>query len=188
MKSSSTAAALLLLLGACASSRPDHFYILTPLPQGPASARSVPAAQAALRLSVPSLVDRPEMLLNSAAGGVDVLEHERWAAPLGDLMTQTLARDIELRRADVVVFGPGAYRAKDAALKITVDVVQITVRRAGRASIAAHWRIIDSGSSKEAAGGDEFSAALGGEDYAAVAQALSECLGQLADRLVEQMH
>jgi len=187
LKSSSTAAALLMLLCACASSRPDHFYILTPLPQGPAAARPVPAVQAALRLSVPSLADRPEMLLNTSAGGIDVLEHERWAAPLADLMTQTLARDIELRRADMLVFGPDAYRAKDPVVKITVEVVQITVHRGGRAGIAAHWRIVDSGSAKDVAGGDEFSAALGSEDYAAVAQALSECLGKLADRLVEQM-
>jgi len=187
LKSSSAAAALLLLLCACASSRPDHFYILTPLPQGPAAARPVPAVQAALKLSVPSLADRPEMLLNTSAGGIDVLEHERWAAPLADLMTQTLARDLELRRADMLVAGPGAYRAKDPVVKITVDVVQITVHRGGRASVAAHWRIIDSGGAKDVAGGDEFSAAVNREDYAAVAQALSECLGQLADRLVEQM-
>jgi uncharacterized lipoprotein YmbA len=161
--------------------------MLTPLPQGPAAARPVPAVQAALRLSVPSLADRPEMLLNTSTGGIDVLEHERWAAPLDDLMTQTLARDIELRRADLLVFGSGAYRGKDPVVNITVEVVQVTVHRGGRASIAAHWRIIDTGGAKDVAGGDEFSAALASEDYAAIAQALSECLGKLADRLVEQM-
>ncbi len=185
MKSSATAAALLALLSACVSTRPDHFYILTPLPQGPIAARPAQAVQATLRLGVPSVVDRPEMLLNTTAGGISVLEHERWAAPLADLMAQTLARDLELRRPDILV-SSGAYRAKDPALRITIDVVQLTVHSAGRASLAAHWRIVDS-DGKGVAGGDEFTAAVAGEDYAYIAQALSECLGKLADRLVEQM-
>ena len=158
MNSRCTAASVLLLLAACASSRPDHFYTLNPLPQGALGARSAPAAQAALRLSVPVSADRPQMVLNTSADGIDVMEHERWAAPLSDLMAQTLARDLELRRADMLVAGPGAYRAKDPVVKITVDVVQITVHRGGRASVAAHWRIIDSGGAKDVAGGDEFSA------------------------------
>jgi uncharacterized lipoprotein YmbA len=187
LKSLCTAAGVFVLLAACASSRPDHFYTLTPLPQGALGARSAPAVQAALRLSVPVSVDRPQMVLNSSADGIDVMEHERWAAPLSDLMTQALARDIELRRTDLLVTGSGAYRANDPVVKLTVDVVQLSVRRGERASLVAHWRILDSAGGKDVTGGDEFSAALGRDDYGAVARALSECLGQLADRLVEQM-
>lgn len=189
MKGLSTALCLIGLLCACVAHQPDHFYILSPQPQGASVARMAPLTQVTLKVAVPSLVDRPEMILNSSADGIIVLEHERWAAPLAELMTQTLARNIEQRRSDMLIANHGS----DARIKVLVDVVQVTVGRGQRASIEAHWRIIgahtgtDQHAGGETVGGEVFSVPLGEQDYAAVAQALSACLGLLADRLVEQL-
>jgi uncharacterized lipoprotein YmbA len=181
------AVGILSLLCACVTSRPDHFYILSTQPQSVPEARTAPATQVSLRVTLPSLVDRSEMILNTSANGIIVLEHERWAAPLGDLATQTLARDLELRRSDILVAGQSAGRSGDAAVKVTVDLVQMTVRRGERASIEAHWRITDPRVGGDAVGSEIFSAAVAQDGYAAVPQALSECLGLLADRLAGQM-
>jgi len=186
MKLWATAAILGCLLGACASSRPDHFYILSVQPQTAGATRTAPGVQATLKVSLPSSVDRYEMVLNTSADAVTVLEHERWAAPLADLVTQTLAQDIERRRGDVVV-GGNLSRSTGPALKLTVDIVQVWLRRGERASIETHWRILDARTGKEAAGSDVFSVALGQEGYAGIAQALSQCVGLLADRLAEQI-
>jgi uncharacterized lipoprotein YmbA len=175
------------LLCACVSSRPDHFYILSAQPQGPTAPRTAPAAQVWLRVALPSLVDRDEMILNTSATGVIVLEHERWAAPLADLVTQTLARNLERRRSDILVADPSVSHPSETAVRVTVDVVQMTVRKGERASIEAHWRILDPRPGGDTVGGEVFSAPLGQDDYAAVPQALSDCLGLLADRLVGQM-
>ena len=183
MRSLLTALGFLSLVCACATSRPDHFYILSTQPQGAGEARTTPAAQLSLRLTLPSLVDRSEMILNTSANGVIVLEHERWAAPLADLATQTLARDLELRRSDMQVTAQGTARSGAAAVKVTVDLVQMTVRRGERASIEAHWRISDPGTGRDVVGSEIFSAPVAQDGYAAVPQALSECLGLLADRL-----
>jgi uncharacterized lipoprotein YmbA len=187
VKSILTAACFLGLLCACVASRPDHFYILTAQPQSAVEARTTPATQVSLRVTLPSLVDRSEMILNTSANGILVLEHERWAAPLADLATQTLARDLELRRRDMLVAGRSTGRPGDAAAKVTVDLVQVTVRRGERASIEAHWRISDPRTGGDVVGSEVFSAALAQDDYAAVPQALSACLGLLADRLAGQM-
>jgi uncharacterized protein len=175
------------LLSACVSSQPDHFYVLSVQPQGVSEARTTPVTQVALRVTLPSLVDRSEMILNTSADGVTVLEHQRWAAPLADLATQTLARDIERRRLDMLVADAATDRSGGTAVKITVDVVQMMVRRGERASIEAHWRILDPRNRKTVVGGEVFSAPLGSDGYAAVAQALSDCLGLLAERLVGQL-
>jgi uncharacterized lipoprotein YmbA len=172
------------LLCACATSRPDHFYILSDQPRGTNEARPPPTTQVSLRVTLPSLVDRPEMVLNTSTNGIVVLEHERWAAPLADLATQTLARDLEARRSDLLV---ADRSTSTTAVKITVDVVQMTVRKAERASIETHWRISDPRSGGDVVGGNVFSAPLAQDDYASVARALSDCLGQLADRLSQQM-
>jgi uncharacterized lipoprotein YmbA len=187
VKSPLTAVCFLSLLCACVTSRPDHFYILSAQPQGASAPRTTPATQVLLRVTLPSLVDRSEMILNTSANGVIVLEHERWAAPLADLVTQTLARDIERRRSDMLVADPGVSHPGEAAVKVTVDLVQMTVRKGERASIEAHWRILDPHPGGDGVGSEVFSAPLAQDGYAAVPQALNDCLGLLADRLVGQM-
>jgi uncharacterized protein len=173
----------LILLSACAS-HPDHFYVLSTQPAGAGQPRTSPVAPAALKVTLPFVVDRLEMVLNTSANDVIVQEHERWAAPLSDLVTQTLARDLERRRSDLLVADSSTSRPGGSVLKINVDVVQLTIHKGRQASIEAHWRILDPRTGNEAVGSDVFTAPLGQNDYAAVAQALSQCLGQLADRLV----
>lgn len=178
---------LLCLVSACATRHPDHFYILSTQPEGAAGARTAPAVQTTLAVTLPSLVDRAEMILNTSTDGVIVLEHERWAAPLSDLVSQALAGDIERRRADLLVARPDGNRLRDPAVRIAVDIVQVIVRQGGRASIEAHWRIHDTRTGKHVAGGEEFSAEVATANYADVAKALSECLSLLADRLAAQI-
>lgn len=188
MKFPLTAISSLALLSACATGRPDHLYVLSAQPQDAAVTRTLPATQATLKVWLPSLVDRSEMVINTSADTVIVLDHQRWAAPLTDLVTQALARDLERRRAEMLVADPSANHSNTATIKITVNVVQMTVRRGAQASIDAHWRILDSRAGKEEVGSEVFSSPLGQADYAEIAQALSQCLGLLADRLVAQMH
>jgi uncharacterized lipoprotein YmbA len=187
VKSLSIAAGVLGLLGACASSRPDHFYILSVQPPGKTEARAAGAAQAILKVTLPSLVDRSEIVINTSAEGVAVLEHERWAAPPADLIEQTLAEDIERRRADLVIGGRSSFRPGATAIRVAVDIVQVTVRRGDRLSIEAHWRIADASSKTDASGGDVFSVPLAALDYSGVPQSLSGCIALLADRLAGQI-
>jgi uncharacterized lipoprotein YmbA len=186
MKSLLTSCAIGLLC-ACASSRPDHFYILSAQPTVAVQAPAIPSTPVTLKVTLPILVDRPEMILNTSAEGVLVLEHERWAAPLADLVVQTLGQDIERRRGDLLVGVQGTARLAGPTVKITVDVVQMTARRGNRVSIETHWRIVDARKPSEVAGSDIFSAPLGQDGYAGIAQAMSDCLSHLADRLVTQI-
>ena len=175
------------LVCGCASSHPDHFYILSAQPQAAAQPASTTTTAVVLKVTLPSLVDRPEMILNTSADGVRLLEHERWGAPLGDLILQALGQDIERRRGDLLVGGPGAAPASGATIRISVDVVQMIARQGDRVSIETHWRIVDSRNAKDLAGNEVFSAPLGPDSYSAIAQALSDCLGQLANRLTTQI-
>jgi len=183
----SAVAACLCLLCACATSRPDHFYILNAEPPAggtPSTSRSI---QATLKVFLPSLVDRAEIVLNTSPDAVSVLEHERWGAPLADLVSQTLAQDIERRRGDVLVGGVGMGVTQGSAIKMTVNIVQVWMRRGSPARIEVQWRIQGPQSGKELSGAEAFSAPLGADGYAAVAQAWSACVALLADRLAGQI-
>ena len=183
MKSSYRMAALsaCLLLAACLSER-DHFYTLKTLPEGERTG-AAPTVHALLSVSVPSLVDRSEMVVNTSDTGIVVLDHERWVLPLSDQVSQTLARDIEKRRSDVLIGDRGFDRAATPPVIFKVDIVRMMAQQHRRVSIEAHWRVVDESAGLDQIGSTEFEAPLDGEDYAAIAKAYSVVLSELADTL-----
>jgi uncharacterized lipoprotein YmbA len=181
-------AALLCVTG-CVIHRTDHFYTLSvqPSPSNQSSGpRAAFARQVSIHLTLPSLVDRSELVLNSN-DQVAILEHERWASPLPDQFTSTLGQDIEARRADLVITNR-SLEQKDLPLsRITVEVVRISAQRAGAVSLEARWRIVDSASGNATVGRDTFAATMVSEDYSQLASALSQCIAHLAETLIVQL-
>jgi uncharacterized lipoprotein YmbA len=178
-------AGLLCSLALCGCvGQPDHFYSLNTLPDTTRVA-GTPTIHVRLQVTIPSMVDRNEMVLHTSRNGIVILDHERWAAPLADQVSQTLARDIEGRRSDVFVGDRGFDRAASPPVTLKVDIVRMSAQRGGRASIEAHWRIIDSNAGVDELGSGAFEAAITSDGYAAVAQAYSQTLSDLAERLAE---
>ena len=112
-----------------------------------------------------------------------MLEHQRWAAPLSDQVLQTLARDIERRRGDVLVADRGFDAGAAPAVKIQVDIVGISVRPAGHIVMETRWHIADTSGGVDAIGGEAFDSEVDGTGYASIARAYSQVVGTLADRL-----
>jgi hypothetical protein len=186
MKSLALVACVLLLINACATSSPDHFYTLDSQPGGARESGTDFRRQVTLSVTVPSLVDRPQMVLTTASG-VAVLDHERWAAPLADLVTTTLGQDIERRRSDVVVLRRSADHPEIPLTRIAVDIDRITARLGEPVSIDAHWRLIDVPTGKASIGRGVFASPQPPQSYGAVALELSACIAQLADALVKEI-
>jgi uncharacterized lipoprotein YmbA len=179
---------VLILTGGCAARQRDHFYVLDARPAGARESRNQFDRQVTLSVTVPSLVDRGEMVL-ATVNGVTVLDHERWAAPLADLVAATLSQDIERRRADVVVLPRSADQAGIPLTRIVMEIDQVTARLGDPVGIAAHWRVTDvrngtdARSGKVSIGRDVFSSSQRTQNYTDVASGLSDCIALLADRL-----
>lgn len=186
MTSRAVCVCALLLVTGCVSRQPDHFYVLDALPPGVGGPAAVFDRQITLRVSVPILVDRAEMVL-SAQNGVAVPDHERWAAPLADLMTMTLGQDIERRRPDALVLPRSVEQARLPLVKIAVDVDQVTARLGDQVRIEVHWQVSDTSTGKVSLGREVFTSGLHSDSYASVAEGLSACISQLADRLVAEL-
>jgi uncharacterized protein len=172
---------LSLLAAACASS-PDHFYTLATLPEGERGPLSTPTVHVRLNVTIPALVDRAEMVLSTSRNGIVILDHERWAVPLSDHVSQTLARDIEKRRPDILI-GDRGFDQGSPPVTMKVDIVKMSAQRGGQARIEARWRIVDGSAAMDELGNAAFEAPLGGDDTASVAQAYSQALSALAERL-----
>lgn len=184
MKFRSLSLCAILLLSACVSRQRDHFYVLDAQPQAAAASRSEFNRQVTLQVTVPSLVDRNEMVLETA-DGVAVVDHERWAAPLADLVTATLGQDIERRRNDVVVLPRSADHAGIPLIRIRVEIDRVSARLGAPLVIETHWRVNRDG--KEIVGRDTFTSPQQPQNYSQVAGALSACIALLADRLAGEI-
>jgi uncharacterized protein len=173
---------LSFLAAACASS-PDHFYTLNALPDTERGPLSTPTVHVHLVVTIPALVDRAEMVISTSSNGIVVLNHERWAVPLSDHVSQTLARDLEQRRPDILIGDRGFDQTASPPVTMKVDIVRMTAQRGGQARIEARWRIVDATAATDQLDSAAFEAPLGSGDYATVAQAYSQALSALADRL-----
>lgn len=170
------------LLAGCAAA-PDRFYALSTLPDTERGALSTPTVHVLLTVTVPPLVDRSEMVITTSQNGILVLDHARWAGSLSDQVSQTLARDIERRRGDVLIGDRGFDQANSPPVTVKVDIVRMSAQRGGRGKIEAHWRIVDASSGVDKIGGDFFEAPLDDDAYASVAKGYSQILSALADTL-----
>jgi uncharacterized lipoprotein YmbA len=176
----------IIVVQGCVSRQPDHLYVLEPQPAGAREARTEFDRQVALRVTVPSVVDRAQMVVTTSTG-VAILEHERWAAPLADLVTSTLGQDIERRRNDVVVVLGNAESSTIPLVTISVTVAQLTARLGQPVSMEARWRVTDVRSGKVALGREVFISPSRAGTYSDIATAVSSCVGLLADRLTQEM-
>jgi len=179
------AAVASLLLGACASQR-DRFYVLSAMPEAAHQPRPAITTQLALGVTLPEEVDRREMVLGAQGDQVVILEHERWAASLSDLIAETLGLDIERRRPDLLAVDRPLDRS-NARVRIKVDIVRLSARAPGNVTLEAHWRIVNPQSKGDEVGAQTFTAPVESADYAAVARALSAAVSSLADRLVAKL-
>ncbi len=176
-----------LMLPACASEM-DHFYTLSTLPDGHRSAAATPGMHVLLQVSVPPLVDRAEMVINTSNNTISILDHDRWAEVLSDQVEQTLARDIERRRDDVLVGDRGFDQSATHPVTIKVDIVRMWAQRSGHVNIEAHWRIVDTRAGEDQIGSGIIDTPVDGDSSASIAKAYSVALSTLADQLVSHLH
>jgi uncharacterized protein len=175
-----------LALSACTASHLDHFYVIDTPPGSARESTAAFARQVTLRVGVTSLFDRSAMVI-STPDGVAVLEHERWAAPLSDLITSALAREIERQRSDVVVLPRQLDNAGVPLTAIAIDVDEVRARLGDQVALEAHWRITDTAGGKVTLGRDIFVSPVKSQSYAAVAEGVSGAVRLLADRLIKEI-
>lgn len=87
-------------LAAC-SSVPTHYYTLVPVSAPLSTAATATAAThfqfEMLEVRVPVQVDQPQLVVREGDGGLNLLETERWSAPLADEVHDALVSQLEAR-------------------------------------------------------------------------------------------
>jgi uncharacterized lipoprotein YmbA len=137
--------AAVLLLAACASPPAERFYTLnapppvTPLGQG----WQAPAAYSVALgpVSVPELVDRPQLVVRTSAHQVAVLEQQRWAESLKSAIPRVLAADLSGQLGGVAVATRGDGAGQNAKYRVAVDIVQFDSELNQAVTLDAVWSL-----------------------------------------------
>jgi uncharacterized protein len=142
-----TAMALALaLVGGCASSPNASFYTLSPeRPQEHtdtgAPVAGAPAAITIGDVTVPEIVDRPQLVLRVNANQVTLDEFARWADPLKSQIRRVIAADLALLFPGALVSGYPQYVDPASTYQVSIDVQSFESAPGETASVSVLWSV-----------------------------------------------
>jgi uncharacterized protein len=178
-------ATLSALLSACASA-PEHLYTLETTAPHPAPARPDRHVVLVEPVSVPELVDRPQLVVREGKYNVVVREQERWAIPLKEMLPQIVANDLGTRcpGADFLSIPETTSSEHHAALFVAFTTIEINA--ATGVSIVASWVYRD-GKIPSAEGVGEGHAEIDSKSVSSEVDGVQRALGVWADAVARQL-
>ena len=129
-------------LAACSSTPVDRFYTLG----GGAATVAPPAASAAplyfeMRpVTVPAQLRRPQMVVSTGEGTIDLEEHHRWAGPLAEEIGNSLSLGIAAQLGGVDVYRSAAPDGS-TLYRIGADVQRFESRPGSLALVDVVWSV-----------------------------------------------
>lgn len=136
------AALAAVVLAAC-SSAPMHYYTLVPAPDSAPSDSGVPPASFQFELlpvGIPAQDDVPQLVVRQGGQAVDLLNGERWIAPLADEVRSALSVDLSRRLHAQDITGGLPIDGKPV-LRIKVDMNRFDSSPGNYALLEATWTI-----------------------------------------------
>lgn len=174
-----TALAAAALLAACGTSASPGFYRLSPTAPEPA-ASGASYSVALEPVTVPDVVDRPQMVLHVTENKVEIREFERWAEPLkanlGRVVADNLSRELGQK---LIVSYPASASMERPDYRVWIDVQRFESRRGASATLDAMWVVKGPGVERPVTGRTT-AAEAAGESFEGLAAAHSRAAGRLS--------
>lgn len=162
----------------CASSSPSRFYTLSS-----ASVAAVsPPTQYSVSvgpITVPSIVDRRQMVLRTGPNQVFINEFERWASPLNGEIGRVVVDNLVslLGTMQVSMFNQPAARVQYRAM---IDILRFDSELGKAATLDALWTVSSVKDGRSYRGRTTVAEAPKGDGYAELVAAHSRALGTLS--------
>jgi uncharacterized lipoprotein YmbA len=164
------------LLAGCASP-PSRFYTLTGAPPGPVAAG---VSMAVGPVSIPGVVDRPEIVVTVGANEVWLDEFNRWASPLGDAIALALVQDLSATLGSSRVTLPGQAAGGEPEYRVVIEVQRFESAPGSHALFDAAFSVRRTSDGATVPGRTTAREAVPEKNYDALAAAHSRALAKLA--------
>ena len=170
-------------MGGCLQrSSEARFYVLTPVAATGVAAASTQGSGPIVSVgpvTLPSYLNRPQIVTRRAGGEVDLAEFDRWAEILIEAVPRVLAEDLgRLLGSDRVeaypsVTGGGRYR-------VLIAIARFDGSPSGEVVLDARWQVVGPAGEEVAARRSAVTERVEGAGYAPLVVAMSRALGALA--------
>lgn len=180
-----TALVMSLVLMGCASSPPLHYYTLSEVaPATRLTSVGNPVPIRLDRVTIPAELDRSQLVRRVDATRLQIVENDRWAAPLEDTIRRVLSADLAARLPPNMVANPYEPSVGEKRLSLSVDIEEFYGNASCAVTLRAAW-VLRQPDMQSSRGNEETQVPAGGncEGGAALPAAMSQALGQLSDRI-----
>lgn len=186
VRSGIAAACLIVTLAGCSRSPRITFYTLQPGVQaGIATANITPPSVAVGPVTLPELVDRPQLVVRVAANRVDILETQRWAEPLKSEIPRLISENLgRLLRSDRV-YSYLQNAGFEADYRLLVDIQRFESSPEGTVSVEAVWSLRRATGAAPKTGRSLVHEPVGGEGVDALVAAYGRALFALSRDLAK---
>jgi uncharacterized protein len=178
--------ALAAVITGCASSSPSHFYALTPVTAQAAGSQADYSVSVG-PISVPSIVDRYQIVVLSGPNQVTMDDFNRWASPLKDDIGRVIMENLVslLGTNQVSLFPQSA--ADGAAYRASVHVLRFDSELGKSAMLDALWTVSSAKGKQSYRGRTSLTEPVQGDGYAALVAAHSRALGRLSADIAKKI-
>ena len=173
---------LVTALAGCGSSPRESFYTLS----AGAGTETVSATTPVAGLSVavdpvtlPDVVDRPQLVVHAGANRVTILEQHRWAEPLKSAIPRVIAENLAQLLGTSKVSAYPQLPTGDPDYRVHVDIQRFESVPGQTVTIDARWTVRH-GTGEPRAGQSLVRESAGGGDYEALAAAYSRALATVS--------
>lgn len=168
------------ILAGCASPHAS-FYRLAADPSLTAMTASPPKQSVIVGpVTVPDLVDRPQIVTRSTNNEVAIDEYARWGEPIRSSIADAIAGDLTLLLGSDRVAVASRAVADPQAWRVRVDIQQFESVPGDAVAIDAHWSIHRFGDDATLSGRSLVREPVSGTDYGALVAAHSRALASVS--------
>jgi uncharacterized lipoprotein YmbA len=170
-------------VSACSSTAPSSFYTLSAITEkaAPATMLSVTVGP----VSVPAIVDRPEIVVSTSDNQVRVDEFNRWASPLQDNLARVIAANLsKLLGTPRVSLFPQALSA-EPDYRVAIEVQRFESTPGKSILLDAVWTVRRAADAKTETGRTTFSEPVTHGSYDTLAAAHSRAVNEMCRAIAE---
>lgn len=174
---------LVLIVWGCGSSPATHFYTLDPVAPGRGGRPGISEPVQVVAVHMPPLLDREEIVRESASNKIAFTSENRWGAPLDEMVRRVLTQDLSDRLPQGSVVLPNDPTPPNAR-KIVVSVLQFQSDPSGGVVLDGSWSLLKLGAEVPALTRPVYVVEQSGaSDYGSQVKAMSQAIGDLADQI-----
>jgi uncharacterized lipoprotein YmbA len=177
-----TVLALFPVIGACSTTPAPQLYTLAPRPGTPDNRFS--GSISVKRAELAKYLDRPEIVRYSDPYRLGMSEYVRWGEGLSDMVTRVLVEDLAQRLPRSQPYASsGPLTVPSPTITIDVNIDKFEPDPSGTVVLLAQWVARRERSGGEQIRSEQIQVPTGSGDPGAQVAAMSDALGQLADRI-----